>query len=388
MGPTGETSASETDTIEREATGITSAGRRRPVRNQATNSDPDRITDQPNDFIELSRKVKDAGLMDRKAGSYVLRLVILSVAFAGAVTLLVTLGNTAWQLAVAALFGILFTQLAFLSHDSAHQQVFSTGRRNEWFSRIVGNLGVGLSYGWWVKKHNRHHALPNTIGRDGDIATGALVFVPGEAEGRKGFMGWITRRQGWLFFPLLSLFAFSLHYNAVRTVLLAPKVKHRVLEAVLVAVRLIGFPALVFLALGPWLGLGFLAVQLAVFGIYMGGSFAPNHKGMPLIPKDEKVDFLRRQVLTSRNIRGGLLVEWAMGGLNYQIEHHLFPRMPSMNLRKVRPIVREFCSERDIPYTETGIVGAYVIVIRYLNRVGLGHADPMECPITAQYRPS
>ncbi|MGQ7788666.1 acyl-CoA desaturase [Nesterenkonia sp. PF2B19] len=341
---------------------------------------------QTNDFAELAAEVKAAGLMDRRADRYILRLVVLGLAAVVSVALMFVLGDSLWQLGLAAVFGVLFTQLAFLSHDSAHQQVFATGRTNEWFSRIVGNLGVGLSYAWWSRKHGRHHASPNTIGRDGDIATGALVFVPGENEGRTGFMGWITRRQGWLFFPLLTLFAFALHYNAVRTIILEPKVKHRAVEAVLVTIRLVGFPALVLLTLGLPLGLAFLTVQLVVFGVYMGGSFAPNHKGMPLIPKNERIDFLRRQVLTSRNIRGGLLMDWAMGGLNLQIEHHLFPRMPSMNLRKVRPIVVRFCEEKQIPYTETGLVESYGIVIRYLNRVGLGYADPMDCPLVTQYR--
>lgn len=357
-----------------------------PAPGESARSDRIPKNRQTKDFAELAKHVKDAGLMDRRADRYIVRIVILGLVAAGAFTLMFTLGDSLWQLAVAALFGILFTQVAFLSHDSAHQQMFSTGHTNEWFSRIVGNLFVGLSYAWWSRKHGRHHASPNTIGRDGDIDSGALVFVPGEEQHRTGFMGWVTRRQGWLFFPLLTLFAIALHYNAVRTIIFEPKVKHRAAEAAMITVRLITFPTLVFLALGWGLGLAFLAVQFVVFGVYMGGSFAPNHKGMPLVPKDARVDFLRRQVLTSRNIRGGRLTEWGMGGLNYQIEHHLFPRMPSMNLRKVRPIVRRFCAERDIPYTETGLIESYGIVVRYLNRVGLGYADPMDCPLITQYR--
>ena len=157
-------------------------------------------------------------------------------------------------------------------------------------------------------------------------------------------------------------------------------------ESVLLAIRLIGFPVVVVLTLGPVLGVSFLAVQLAVFGVYMGATFAPNHKGMPLLPKDNSIDFLRRQVLTSRNIRGGRFVAWAMGGLNYQIEHHVFPRMASVNLRHVRPILVQFCAERDIPYTETGLVNSYRIVIRYLNRVGLSARDPFDCPAARSFR--
>ena len=83
----------------------------------------------------------------------------------------------------------------------------------------------------------------------------------------------------------------------------------------------------IFLCLPLGMAFAFLGVQLAVFGLYMGSTFAPNHKGMPLLPRDSKVDFLRRQVLTSRNIKGGWIMDTFMGGLNYQIEHHLFPNM-------------------------------------------------------------
>lgn len=340
-----------------------------------------------NDFFQLSQQVKDAGLMGRRTGTYMVRTVLLGLAFVGAFALVVALGDTWWQLAVAVLFGVLFTQAAFLTHDSAHQQIFASGRHNAWFSRIVGNLVVGLSYGWWTRKHGRHHANPNTIGKDGDIATGAIVFVPGEAADRRGFMGWIMRRQGWLFFPLLTLYAPILHFNSVKTVAQNRKLKHRRAELALMAVRIIGFPLLMIALLGPGLGAAFIGVQMMVFGVYMGSAFAPNHKGMPLIPKDSKIDFLSRQVLTSRNIRGGRFMDWAMGGLNYQIEHHLFPRMPSANLRQVRPIVIQHCADQGIPYTETGLFEAYSIVIKYLNRVGLGYSDPMECPITAEFRP-
>src|SRR5699024_7776756 len=129
--------------------------------------------------------------------------------------------------------------------------------------------------------------------------------------------------------------------------------KHRWTEAALLTVRLIGFPVLLYTVLGPALGSAFLGVQVAVFGIYMGSSFAPNHKGMPQIPAGTKVDFLRRQALTSRNIRGGRLLDIAMGGLNYQIEHHLFAGMPSANLPKAQALTRAYCRRLDIGYTET-----------------------------------
>jgi len=130
----------------------------------------------------------------------------------------------------------------------------------------------------------------------------------------------------------------------------------------------------------------FFCVQMAVFGLCLGGSFAPNHKGMPIVPPMSKIDFFRRQVLMSRNVKGGPFVDFAMGGLNYQIEHHLFPSMPQPNLKRVQPIVREYCAEHDVSYTEVGIFASYGIVVGYLNNVGLRAREPFECPVVSQYR--
>ncbi len=130
----------------------------------------------------------------------------------------------------------------------------------------------------------------------------------------------------------------------------------------------------------------FAAVQLGVFGLLLGASFAPNHKGMPIVPADTRIDFLQRQVLMSRNVHGGPVTDVAMGGLNYQIEHHLFPNMPRPNLRRAQPLVREFCHRKQVTYTETSLISSYGIVIRYLNSVGRPDRDPFSCPMVRQYR--
>jgi fatty acid desaturase len=127
-------------------------------------------------------------------------------------------------------------------------------------------------------------------------------------------------------------------------------------------------------------------VQLAVFGLYMGSSFAPNHIGMPLVSPKLKLDFLRRQVLMSRNISGGPRVSIFMGGLNYQIEHHLFPSMARPHLRKAQPLVVAYCAEQGVPYTQTSLWQAYRTVVHYLNTVGLKGKDPFLCPLVAQRR--
>jgi fatty acid desaturase len=342
--------------------------------------------DHVREFSALLGQVRDAGLLGRRRGWYAARTVVLLVLFAIGFGLLFGLSASWWHLLLAGYFGVLFTQTAFLAHDSAHKQIFASGRRGVLFSRIIGNLGIGLSYGWWLDKHSRHHAHPNTIGTDGDIRPGAVVFTPQDAAERSGVAAWITARQGWFFFPILLLAGVDLHRNAVLAVLHGRAVDRRLLEGSMLAVRLVGFPALVLLALGPAIGAAFMGVQLAVFGFTMAASFAPNHKGMPLIEPGVRTDYLRRQVLTSRNITGGWLIGTAMGGLNLQIEHHLFPSMPSINLRRARPIVRAFCREHGVPYTETTLLQSWAIVVRYLHRVGIRAADPFDCPAAASFR--
>jgi fatty acid desaturase len=114
----------------------------------------------------------------------------------------------------------------------------------------------------------------------------------------------------------------------------------------------------------------FVLVQQGLFGLYMGSSFAPNHKGMPILDATDRAGFLDRQVLTSRNVRGGLLTDLVLGGLNYQVEHHLFPSMPRPNLRHSQALIRAFCQQRDLPYCQSSLAGSYIQALRHLDSVG------------------
>ena len=75
-----------------------------------------------------------------------------------------------------------------------------------------------------------------------------------------------------------------------------------------------------------------------------------------------------------------------MGGLNYQIEHHLFPSMPRPHLARTRKLVREHCRTHDVGYTETTLAQAWAIVARHMNQVGLAARDSFQCPAAGQLR--
>ncbi len=324
--------------------------------------------------------------MARTPWFYALVGVLIALGFGGAITGFVLFGASWFQLLIAGALGILFTQVAFLAHEAAHRQILDSGPANDRLARFLGNGIVGMSYSWWSSKHTRHHANPNRAGRDPDIAIDTISFLAEDAATARGIRRMITRRQGWLFFPLLTLEGLNLHALAVRHLIGRGHVKGRWPELGLLALRFAVFVVPVFLLLPLGMAFAFLGVQLAVFGIYMGASFAPNHKGMPVIDRDAKLDFFTKQVRTSRNIGGGWWATWLMGGLNYQIEHHLFPGMPRPHLARARQIVRDQCAALDVPYTETTLWRSYGIVIGYLNRVGLAARDPFECPMVAEYR--
>jgi fatty acid desaturase len=320
-------------------------------------------------YSQLSRQVKEAGLLKLRPGYYARKIAVTIGLLAAGWAAFVVAGNSWWQLAVAAFLAVVFTQIGFLGHDAGHRQVFASRRASYVAGVLLGNLGIGLSYGWWVGKHNRHHAHPNTEGADPDIMISVLAFSTGQASPARGLSRILVRWQAYLFFPLLLGEAISLHVASIRA-LAGRDGRRRRAEVILLGVHIAAYLSVVFLVLPPVKAITFILVQQGLFGLYLGASFAPNHKGMPILAATDKSDFLRRQVLTSRNVRGGWLTDLALGGLNYQIEHHLFPSMPRPNLRRAQPLIRDFCRQQGLPYCEASLAGSYAQALRHLHAVG------------------
>ncbi|MET0693590.1 MAG: acyl-CoA desaturase [Propionibacteriaceae bacterium] len=339
------------------------------------------------DFTALSQQIHAAGFMRRRYGYYWTKLIALAAALVGTIFAVVEIGDSWWQLVAAAVLAFVLTQLAFLGHDAAHRQIFRSGKWNDWVSLVVANLLVGISYGWWRNKHTKHHANPNKVDHDPDIHLKAVAFTPAQARRhRNPLISWLVAHQGWWFFPILLLEGLQLHTAGIRRVLSREKVERRWVEATFLAIRIGGYLAIVFAVLPPGKAAAFLGVQVGLFGLYLGSAFAPNHIGMPLVSPQLKLDFLRRQVLMSRNISGGRAMDVFMGGLNHQVEHHLFPSMARPQLRHARPLVAAYCSAQQLPYTQTTLWQSYGVVIRYLNTVGLRNRDPFLCPLVADRR--
>lgn len=321
-----------------------------------------------NDYVELKKLIKKDGLLDKQPIYYTYKLITTFGMLALSIVLLFAIHSFWFQLFNALLLAVAFAQLGFLGHDSGHRQIFHSTRKNEILTLITGNLFIGMSNGWWFNKHNAHHSHPNEVEMDPDIDLGVLAFSEEDVRSKKGLQRLIVKHQKYFFFPLLSLLGVDLQKSS-SIYLLKTKEKYHKIEVLLLALHYILYISMLFYCFNPWQAVIFLALHQALFGIFLGSAFAPNHKGMPILKKGSRVDFLRRQVLTSRNVHRGFLNDFWYGGLNYQVEHHLFPSMPRNNLKKAQKIVTAYCQEHSIAYYETSMLQSFREILHFLQEV-------------------
>jgi fatty acid desaturase len=323
------------------------------------------------EFAPLLRAVRGAGLLRRRRGRYAVSIAVNLLAFAAvwAGVAVVGGGGSWWVLALALPAAVLSARCGFVGHDAGHQQIAATRRSNRALALFHGNLLLGMGASWWSDKHNRHHANPNHVGKDPDVEVGALVWTRAQAVERQGFARFLTRYQAWLFFPMLLLEGLALKVASLRDLRRLDR-RDRLVEGALLAAHTAGYAALLLAVLPLPQAVAFAALHHALFGLHLGCAFAPNHKGMEMPDEGARWGHLRRQVLTSRNVRGNPVVDFLLGGLNYQIEHHLFPSMPRPHLRLARPLVRAHCASVGVPYTETGLLDSYAQALGHMHEVG------------------
>jgi fatty acid desaturase len=280
------------------------------------------------------------------------------------------------QLLVAAFLAFVFTQIAFIGHDAGHRQIFQSARK----SAVLGlfcTLLTAISYSWWTEKHNQHHRHPNHLEWDPDVRLRSLTFSETQIGHPQGWRLCLIKHQAYLFVPMLLLQSFAIRVHSLRFLLNQHR-RARVVEWLLMVCHLVLYLGGVFLLLGLWKGMSFILVHQMLFGLYMGSVFAPNHKGMLVLTGNSRLDRLRQQILTARNVRAHPLTDFWFGGLNYQIEHHLFPQLARNQLKDAQTTVRAFCQAHAIPYYETSILQAYRETLRCLHQVGAPLRQPRQ----------
>lgn len=316
-------------------------------------------------YQRLVKEVESLGATRPAIGSYISRgLVVLASAGAGYGLLI---SDPWWPLRLLGivLVSFSFVQGGLIGHDAGHGAISQRWDPNKWVGHLFMTFLSGLSFSHWTGSHNKHHAHCNAEGADPDMQVDVFALYAEDALRKRGVARWLTANQSWLFWPAVTLHPFVLRKDGVVTTL--RELRSRRADAVLLVTHFALWIVLPSLVLGPVTALVNYALATWLVGPYIMSIFLVNHVAAPSVPEGEKLPFLVQQVVTSRNIRGGAVVSWVMGGLNYQIEHHLLPRISHANLPRVHGLVKQACDELGLPYREDRWIQAIVDIQRHLS---------------------
>jgi fatty acid desaturase len=338
------------------------------------------FTDPVNHYAELKRIIRANGLLAMQPLYYLRKIVVTILMIVAGVAVLFWTDNL-WLVFLDAVYlSFVLTQAGFIGHDAGHKQISKSPLKNHVVG-LITNLLLGASYLWWVDTHNKHHSKPNQVSFDPAIDYSVFAFSNEAALEKKGIFRILIAYQTFFFFPFMFLYPLAMRIDSLRF-LIRSKQKYRLLDALLIVLHFVLYFWLVFGALEIPTGLLFILVQQSVFGLYLALVFAPNHIGMVILDERNDLDFLSRQVITARNVRGGWITDFIFGGLNLQIEHHLFPKMARNKLRAAKKIVEDFCREKSIYYHETGLLQSYVEIFKDLHRVSATLRQKPELPVS------
>lgn len=320
-------------------------------------------------YRELRTLISKAGLLDPQPVYYWWKTLFTFSMLACAIWIFLNSQEIVWvRILDAAFLAFAMTQLALIGHDVGHYQVAGRGVRNIVLGHLLGNVAMGLSSEWWRSNHDIHHAQPNRDGVDPHINIPVLAFTSSQVGHRARLLHLIIQHQAQLLFPILALAFLNMHVQSIMHVL-KRRAPNPLIEGMLIAIHL-GLSAwLFFPAFGFSGGIAYFLFVRALGGLYMGSIFATNHKAMRVVDRDEELSFLMQQISLTRNIKSTPFIDFWYAGLNYQIEHHLFPGMPRNQLGKASRIIRPFCQAHGLPYHETTTAQSFREILALLQKV-------------------
>ncbi len=310
------------------------------------------------EYAQLRELVRRDGLLEKKPLYYVYKNFFNLTLLAVCLTVLMVV-NIFWiQLLDAIFLAFIFGQVASVGHDAGHNQISRSMFGNK-VMIIASSFFIGISRSWWVEVHNEHHANPNDLDKDPNTRTSILAFSKSQAEKSRGFQRFLLPYQCIYFIPLFSLNGLGMKIASIQFLFREKKVGPCIEQLSIMALHFALYFGFIFSVMNVSHAIMFIVANQVLFGLYTASIFAPNHKGMLIVDNEMKLDFLRSQVLTSRNITPSWFISFWYGGLNFQIEHHLFPSMPRYNLGKARLIVKDFCERHGVSYCETSFVESW-----------------------------
>ncbi|KAL4864353.1 hypothetical protein BDV12DRAFT_205786 [Aspergillus spectabilis] len=299
----------------------------------------------------LSDRIKAEGLYDCNYSAYAVEACRYSLLFACMVLTL----HWGWYALSGAFLGAVWHQLAFVVHDAGHMGITHNFHIDTCIGMLVADFCGGLSVGWWKRNHNVHHIVTNSPENDPDVE-----YLPFLALSHQ-FFGNLRS----------TYYEHLMEYDAVAKL----------------GVKIAG--QFVF-----WYWYGYLLIYTSIpsnrgrFAFFMISHMiaAPlhvqltlSHFAMSMADLGPDESFPQKMIRTTMDIDCPQWLDFFHGGLQFQVVHHLYPRIPRHNLRRTQKLVQDICDEVGIPYALYGFVDGNRKVVGALAEVSKQAAILAKC---------
>ncbi|KAL4015064.1 delta(8)-fatty-acid desaturase 2 [Cucumis melo var. makuwa] len=345
------------------------------------------VSEISKDYRKLASEFSKQGLFEKKGHVIMYSLISVAVMMFLVVYGVLKSESVLVHLGCAMILGMLWIQSAYVGHDSGHSNVMSSRGFNKLAQILSGNCLTGISIAWWKWTHNAHHISCNSLDHDPDLqhipvfAVSATFFrtLTSHFYGRKlkfdSLARFFVSYQHFTFYPVMCVARVNLFVQTLLLLFSTRKVPDRALNIMGILVFWTWFPLLVsYLPNWPERVM-FVLASFAVCSL-QHIQFCLNHFSANVyVGKPTGNDWFEKQTSGTLDISCSSWMDWFFGGLQFQLEHHLFPRMPRCQLRKISPIVVELCKKHNLPYRSLSFWDANVRTIRTLRTAALQARD-------------
>ncbi|KAM7260788.1 hypothetical protein ACFE04_026263 [Oxalis oulophora] len=341
------------------------------------------VSEVSRDYRRLATEFSKLGLFEKKGHVAACSLTTVGLMFMVVVYGVVKCDSVWAHMGSAALLGLLWILAAYVGHDSGHYNVMVNPKFNKLAQLLSGNCLTGISIAWWKWTHNAHHIACNSLDYDPDLqhlpvlAVSSRLFnsITSVFYSRKlefdAFARFMVSYQHFTFYPVMCVARVNLFVQTFLLLFSRRRVPDRALNIIGILIFWTWFPLLIS-TLPSWTErVAFVLVSFTVCAL-QHIQFCLNHfaANVYLGPPSGN-DWFQKQTSGSIDISCSSWFDWIFGGLQFQLEHHLFPRLPRAQLRKVSPLVQDYCKKHNLPYRSLTWWEANVWTIRTLKTAAL-----------------
>ena len=331
----------------------------------------------------LRNELRDAGLFEHRELRSWLKLGALILALVAALAVIHATGVIGAVFLVP-LCAVLCTSIAMVGHEGSHRSFSANSGRNAFIAYFAFPMFGGLSSLYWREKHDRlHHGHPNVEGVDPDIRPFPFASSRGDHEKAGPKERWFqSHLQQWLFWPMSTLMALGMRRSSLLYVMRYPREHGRTaswwIEVASLTLHYVGWLVIPSLIWGPLLGFALYSAIWAGVGVCLALVFAPAHMGLP-VTNGQQRDWIH-QLETTRNLEMPKFVSVFFIGLDYQVEHHLFPKIPHMNQPAAAKLTAAWCAEVGIVHHSLPYLSALRGASKFMAKAWSTYAaeDPIE----------